>query len=299
MGVGEIPGGQTWLSRFATSRDGLRLHARDHAPAANGDVFTPVVCLAGLARTGADFDSLAQHLTRYAKRPRRVVAIDYRGRGLSGRDANWRNYDPRIEATDALDHLGALGIEHAIFAGTSRGGLVMTAIAVMRPSIMRAAILNDIGPVIEGRGLARIRQYVGKLPQPNDMKDAAALLKSIGDKQFPALTDTDWMTMAGRTWKQENGRLVTDYDPALMRGIGKLNLERPLPDLWRYFAGFNAIPVFSIRGQNSDLFSAATQEEMARRHPRLTTHVVPGQGHAPLLADPATHLAVDEFLAAV
>ena len=44
----------------------------------------------------------------------------------------------------------------------------------------------------------------------------------------------------------------------------------------------------AIRGENSDLFSAATLAEMQDRHPGLDTLTVAGEGHAPLLRDAPT-----------
>ena len=286
---------QSWSSVFTTSRDGLQLHLRDHRPEGAGSAL-PLVCLAGLTRTSADFDDLAAHEARYARTRRRVLAIDYRGRGLSERDSNWRNYHPRIEAADVLDQLAAAGIAHAAFLGTSRGAIVMTAIAAMRPALIRAAIINDIGPVIDGLGLARIRQSVGKLPRPASYAEAASLLRQMSDQQFPALSASDWLVMAMRTWKAENGALVPDYDPNLRHELSALDLEKPLPEFWTSFAGFNDIPLMSIRGSRSDIFSAATQAEMARRHKRCTVYVAEDQGHAPLLADPASHIAIEVFL---
>ena len=39
-------------------------------------------------------------------------------------------------------------------------------IAVARPNLIAATVLNDIGPVGEPLGLMRIKAYVGKLPAP-------------------------------------------------------------------------------------------------------------------------------------
>jgi pimeloyl-ACP methyl ester carboxylesterase len=125
----------------------------------------PVVCLPGLSRHSADFHELALALASDDDHPRRVLALDYRGRGRSDRDPNWRNYDVRVELNDVLQVLAATGVEQAVFVGTSRGGLITMALSAAQPAMIRAAVLNDIGPVIEGRGLARIRGYVGKLPR--------------------------------------------------------------------------------------------------------------------------------------
>jgi pimeloyl-ACP methyl ester carboxylesterase len=89
--------------------------------------------------------------------------------------------------------------------------------------------------------------------------------------------------MARRTWTERDGRLVPDYDPNLMKVLEELDLETPLPVLWTYFAGLNAVPLLAIRGANSDLLADKTLQEMCERHPDCEIFVAPGQGHAPLL----------------
>ncbi len=148
---------------FVSAFDGLKLYARDygsrHAPA------LPVVCLPGLARNSADFHDLALALSRDERRPRRVLSLDYRGRGRSDYDRNWRNYDLKVELDDVLQVLTVAGIHEAAVIGASRGGLIAMALAAERPALLRGVVLNDIGPVIEGKGLARIRGYVGSCPR--------------------------------------------------------------------------------------------------------------------------------------
>jgi pimeloyl-ACP methyl ester carboxylesterase len=283
-----------WRQQTIRTADGLRLHVRDYGDAASR--LLPVACLPGLARTSADFDELACHLAWRRQKERRVIAIDYRGRGRSDYDPNWQNYDIRIEMDDVLNVLTALGIGDVILVGTSRGGLISMAMAAARPAIIRGVVMNDIGPVIDGKGLARIKGYVGKLPTPSSWPEAVSILKRIADQQFTALSDADWDLYARRTWKEENGRLVPDYDVALMKALAQIDLEKPLPVLWPYFEGLAHAPVLSVRGENSDLLSESTQREMQNRHPRCTSLVVPGQGHAPLLSDLTTMAAIAEFI---
>ena len=71
-------------SLFLTAPDGLKLHVRAYGP--RGASALPVVCLPGLARTTADFEALAAALSGDTDKPRRVYALDYRGRGLSDYD---------------------------------------------------------------------------------------------------------------------------------------------------------------------------------------------------------------------
>ena len=153
---------------FVSAADGLRLFARDYGPRTGTAL--AVVCLPGLARTCADFHELALSLSQDGKPSRRVLALDYRGRGRSEYDRDWRNYDLKVELADVLAVLTAASIEEAMFVGTSRGGLLTMALSAARPALLRGAVLNDIGPVIEGRGLARIRGYVGKLPAPRRLR---------------------------------------------------------------------------------------------------------------------------------
>lgn len=270
-----------FASRFFTASDGLKLHARDYGPLAAAAL--PVVCLPGLARTAADFHEVALALSQDEARPRRILALDYRGRGLSAYDPEWKHYDIRVELDDLMQVLVAAGIERAVFIGTSRGGLLTMALAAARPAVIKGVVLNDVGPVIDARGLLRIRGYVGKLPQPRSFSEGAEILKRLSDQQFPALGDAEWELMARRTWTDRDGPLRPDYDTNLMKVLEELDLEAPLPVLWPYFDALQGVPILAIRGDNSDLLAEKTLQEMAKRHPDCETHVVPGQGHAPLL----------------
>ena len=268
-------------SLYFSARDGLKLHVREYGPLAARAL--PVICLPGLARTAADFHELALALSSDPSEPRRVLALDYRGRGRSEYDRDWRNYDIRVELDDLMQVLAATGIEEAAFVGTSRGGLLTMALAVARPSVIKGVVLNDVGPVIDARGLLRIRGYVGKLPTPRSFAEGAEILKRLSDQQFPLFGDREWEVMARRTWTERNGALVPDYDPRLLKTLEELDLEAPLPVLWPYFAALNHVPVLAIRGENSDLLAEQTLNEMARRHPHCEIFTAPGQGHAPLL----------------
>ncbi|GEO15858.1 alpha/beta fold hydrolase [Microvirga aerophila] len=280
---------------FVSAADGLRLYARDYGPEATHAL--PVVCLPGLARTSADFSELAESLSQDETRPRRVLALDYRGRGRSEWDKNWQNYDVRVELNDTLQVLTAAGIEKAIFVGTSRGGLITMALSAIRPTCLAGAVLNDVGPVLEGKGLMRIRSYVGKLPSPRTMSEAGHILRQMSDAQFPRWTDDQWERLARGTWREDGDRIVLNYDPNLMKTLEALDLEMPLPDLWPLFGGLNPYPVLAIRGANSDLFAASTLAAMRESHPRLTAITVPDQGHAPAIEGELV-TAVKELIAA-
>jgi pimeloyl-ACP methyl ester carboxylesterase len=266
---------------FVTAQDGLRLHVREYG--ARTAAALPVVCLPGLTRTVRDFDALAPVLANGSP-PRRVIAIDSRGRGDSDYDKNPENYNVVIELGDVVTILTALGIGPAIFVGSSRGGLLTMLLAVAHPTAIAGAVLHDIGPVIEPKGLARIKSYVGRLPQPRSFAEGGEILRRLFSAQFPKLTEQGWLASAERTWKESNGALVPTYDVRLAQTLTEVDIERPLPAMWAEFGALARVPVLVIRGGNSDILSAETVTAMKERDPALEVIEVPDEGHVPALA---------------
>jgi pimeloyl-ACP methyl ester carboxylesterase len=267
-------------STFVPAPDGLRLHVRAYGQGDSPAV--SVVCLPGLTRTTADFETLAPALA-YGQSQRRVIAIDSRGRGQSEYDSNPKNYNLAIELADVVAVLNALEIKQAVFIGSSRGGILTLLLAAAHPEVIAGAVLHDIGPAIESEGVARIKSYVGKLPQPQNLEEGAAILRGLFAAQFPKFTAGQWLDAAQRTWKQQVGKLVPTYDPALNETLADFDMEHPLPLLWKEFDALARVPVLVIRGTNSDILSAVTLKAMRARHPDLESIEVPDQGHVPLL----------------
>ena len=257
-----------------------------------------MVCLPGLTRTASDFDVLAQTLVS-ADPNRRVISLDYRGRGLSDYDPDPDNYNPGIELADVIAVLTALDAIPAIFVGTSRGGILTMLLAATQQTTIAAAILNDIGPVIEIEGLMRIKSYVGRLPEPKDYADAAVILRRLFEGQFPKLNDDDWLASAKRGFKEQDGRLIPTYDINLAKTLEGVTADMPPPALWPQFDALAAVPLMVIRGALSDLLSARTVEAMRARHPSLEVVEVPDQGHPPLLADADTIARIVAFIETV
>ncbi|SEB74844.1 Pimeloyl-ACP methyl ester carboxylesterase [Rhizobiales bacterium GAS188] len=282
-------------SVFVSAGDGLRLHLREYGERHWSP--RPVLCLPGLARTSADFHELALRLSTDARTPRRVIACDMRGRGQSQYDADPANYDVAVEAADILAIAAAMGLDKPVFIGASRGGLQIMVLAAMRPTVIGGAVLVDIGPVIDGKGLARIKGYVGKLPAVRDLDEAAAMLQRIGAAQFPAWSDAQWQLMAERSFKRTASGLVPDYDPALAATLAAIDLETKLPTLWPFFEALASAPLFAVRGETSDILSPATLAEMGRRHPACETLTIAGEGHAPDVGSPLLAERIAAFVA--
>lgn len=285
--------------RFLAS-DGLQLYARDYGhddPRTRSSL--PIVCLPGLSRNSRDFHLLATQLSTHPEKPRRVVVLDYRGRGFSAWDPDKSHYQLPVEAEDVLTACAALDIPQAIFIGTSRGGLILHLLAAMRPALLRGVVLNDIGPVIEIDGLLLIRQYLEAQPRLHSWEEAIENLQKVHGAAFPALGPLDWKDMAEAIFRQKDGEIVADFDPALIEPLRSLDANTPVADLWALYEGLKEVPLMTIRGESSTILSQATFAEMAKRHPGMRSVTAQGQGHAPLLHRPELLAEITAFIDAI
>jgi pimeloyl-ACP methyl ester carboxylesterase len=164
---------------------------------------------------------------------------------------------------------------------------------------MAAVILNDIGPVIEAEGLMKIRDDLNTTRLPRDMKEAAALLEQRQGADFPALSEDDWAEMAAAIYRDIDGQLVPDVDPAIAKQLLSIDFTKPVPDLWAHYENFEQLPLMAVRGENSALLSESTVTAMASRHAGLKIVRVPGQGHPPLLHLQPALQSIRSFLAAI
>jgi pimeloyl-ACP methyl ester carboxylesterase len=282
------------ISHFIEASDGLRLHAVEYGRGA--DTGVSVICLPGLARTAADFEPLARALAGCAPRPRRVIAVDYRGRGRSEYDNDPAKYALPVELADLETVLSALSVGPAVFIGTSRGGILTMLMAASSPGRIAGAVLNDIGPVIEPAGLVRIKGYVGKLPTPRDLVEGAGILRELFAPQFPNLTEEGWREAATLTWREQDGVLVLCYDAELAKMLQAIEPDQVIPTLWPQFEALASVPAMVIHGALSDLLSAQTVEEMLRRRPDLEAVTVPDEGHPPRLGTPTMIARISAFV---
>jgi pimeloyl-ACP methyl ester carboxylesterase len=263
------------MPRFTTS-DGLALHYTDEGTG------TPVLCLAGLTRNGADFAFLAPHMAGV-----RLIRPDYRGRGQSDHAADHTTYNILREGQDAVELLDHLGLDRAVLIGTSRGGLIAMALTPAHRDRLAGVVLNDIGPEVAEDGLARIMDYVGRAPPHPDLDAAAQALMEGHADDFPGVPFERWRAQAEAMWfDKPEGGVGLRYDPKLRDALAGQAGAGAAPDLWQLFDGLAGLPLASIRGENSDLFTAATQARMAERHPGMIAVTVPDRGHVPFLDEP-------------
>src|SRR5262245_42319573 len=185
----------------------------------------------------------------------------------------------------------------AVLVGSSRGGLLIMLLAALRPTAIAGAILNDIGPVIETKGLMRIKGYVGKLPTPRSFAEGAEILRGASADQFPKLTQADWLAAARRTWREQGGALVLTYDPKLADAFAAFTPDVAPPPIWDQFDALADTPLMVVRGANSDILSSETVTAMRARRRRMESLEVPEQGHTPLLAEPDVIARIAAFTA--
>ena len=279
---------------YFQSADGLRLHARDYH-CANSSL-APVLCLPGLTRNSRDFEAVAPDLAQ----KRRVIALDFRGRGLSQHAADPMSYRADVELGDVISLLDGLKIGRVALLGTSRGGIVAMLMAAMVKDRLAGIFLNDIGPRLEALGLLRIRSYLGVGSGFRTWDEAVEGLQR-SNPGFEKLTGAEWRSFARRVFRVVDGGLRPDYDPALASTFPTVeDIEAgKVAELWEVFAQLQDLPAAVLRGENSDLLSAETVREMKAMNKTLTATLVPDRGHAPFLDEPHSMDAISRWLESV
>jgi pimeloyl-ACP methyl ester carboxylesterase len=246
-----------------------------------------VLCLPGLVRTAADFDTVVPLFNE----GRRVVSLDYAGRGGSGRSADISRYAPEACARDVLDVCAAFHLHSVTIIGTSFGGLLAMGIATARPAILRGVVLNDVGPEIGTEGADFVRDFVGLDPALESLDACVTFLK----QRLPPMSfssDEAWRAMAALTYEPaSDGRFHPVWDIAIAR-----LLTRQPPDLWPLFGALAHVPIFLAHGEVSNLLTRATMDAMRARRPDMTIVTVPGVGHAPVLTEDEVRDALRAFV---
>lgn len=270
------------------SSDGLRIHYRDYAGPPSRP---PIVCIPGLTRNARDFEGVAERLGGAW----RLICVELRGRGESGHSADPMNYVPLTYLQDLEALIADLKLDRFVLFGTSLGGIMTMLLAVTRREAIAGALLNDIGPVLEQRGIEHIRSYVGR-PQswPTWLHAARALCEAQKDR-YPDWGMDQWLVYAKRLCRvTAQGRIVFDYD---------MRLSEPFKapagadfDLWPAFRALAGIPSLLLRGELSDLLSEETADRMKAENPDLEVVTVPRVGHAPTLDEPEAIAATERLL---
>jgi pimeloyl-ACP methyl ester carboxylesterase len=250
-----------------------------------------LLCVHGMSRNGSDFSQLARALAA----DYRVVCPDLVGRGRSDWLRDPAGYSIAQYVADLLVLIARLDVERVDWLGTSLGGLIGMALASLDGAPVARLVLNDVGPLIAGEALARIGDYLGRAPKFASVADAESYIRQVS-APFGALSDESWRQLTESSLRRcADGRFEMRYDPAIAQSF-RLAVGADL-DLWPIYDRISC-PTLLVRGELSDLLSAATAQAMAVRGPRPQVVCVPGVGHAPMFMDESQIAIVSDFLRA-
>jgi len=278
-----------WSDGYWVSSDGLKLHYRDYAGGASRP---PILCIPGLTRNARDFEGVAAHLAG----DWRLICAELRGRGESAHARDSMSYTPLTYLQDLEALIAELGLGRFILFGTSLGGLMTMLLAASGPGRIAGALLNDIGPELESRGLEHIRSYVGRSQNWPTWLHAARFLQEAQSDRYPGWTLDQWLIYAKRLCRLTSaGRIVFDYDMRIAEPF-KLPGGDGGFDLWPAFRALNGIPSLIVHGEISDLLSGGTVAKMVAENTAMKSVTIPNVGHAPTLDEPEAVAAIDDLL---
>jgi pimeloyl-ACP methyl ester carboxylesterase len=242
-----------------------------------GDPANPevVLCAHGLTRNGRDFECLADALAKDF----RVVAPDVVGRGESDWLRDPAGYHLSMYVQDMLVLIGRLNVQKLAWVGTSMGGLIGMVLAAMPGSPIKRLVLNDIGPAIAPAALARIAEYVGKVPPLPTRAAAEGYIRAVS-APFGPHSDAQWAFLTEVMLKPDGEGWRINYDPGIAVPFRDLATNPAGADLWPFYDHI-ACPTLLTRGAQSDLLSAETACAMSERGPKAKWIDFDGVGHAP------------------
>lgn len=260
-----------------------------------GDPDNPhvLLCVHGLTRSSADFETMAQDLGKDL----RVVAADMPGRGASDwlSDAALYGVPTYVNACVAL--VARLNAGTLDWFGTSMGGLIGMAYASLPNNPIRKLILNDVGPSLNFSALQRIGDYVGKPVEFQTLQEARQYIRTIS-QPFGPHTESQWNELCDSVLLEKNGHWQPHYDPAIGQAFQNLSESTTLLHETALWAAFDAIKADTlvVRGEHSDLLSKQTVAEMSQRGPKPRVIEVHGVGHAPTFMQNEQINIVRDFL---
>ena len=256
-----------------------------------------LVCVHGVTRVADDFD----HLARALCDEYRVVCPDVVGRGRSGRLRDPAYYTVPQYVADMVTLLARVTRDDSLgvhWFGTSMGGLIGMLLASLEDSPVRKLVLNDIGPVLDQGAVARIGEYIGQDIRFPDFDTGAAYVKAVS-MSFGPHTEEEWFKLASDVLRQDpDGQWVRHYDLGLAQPFRAITPERAAGDEAALWSAWDAIrcPTLLVRGEQSDLLSRETAEEMCTRGPKPRLVEIAGVGHAPTFVRPGQIAIAREFL---
>ncbi|MBD9424153.1 alpha/beta hydrolase [Pseudomonas sp. PDM15] len=253
---------------------GCQLHYEDRG---QGE---PVLLVHGLGSSIQDWEYQMPHLLEN----RRVLAIDLRGHGRSGKPRE--RYSMAGFAADVAALIEHLGLPQVHLVGISMGGMVGFQLGVDRPELLRSLTIVNSAPEVRA--------------------------KSAADWWMLAKRWTLSRLLSMQTIGQGLGRILFPH-PEQAELRAKIEQRWPENDKRAYLASLDAIIGWSVRERlaaitcptlvvtaDRDYTSVASKEAYVRELPNARLVVIERSRHATPMDQPQRFNAVlDEFLAQV
>lgn len=245
-----------------------------------GGVEPTVLALHGSFGRGAVFAAIAGRLQGVA----RVVGLDQRGHGLADHGGPFTRGEFVADAAAVIDQLGS---EPVVVLGHSLGGITAYQLAAQHPELVRALIIEDVGPVMRQPEVSHPVLDVRDWPRSAPTREALA--EAIRARGIPDAGYFLSSAIAG----EQGWRLLFDYDEMMAvqhNGLG---------EWWSDWLG-STCPALVLHGQRSTLLSTDMAHQMVRRRPGTQLTEFPHAGHWIHDDDPAgCATAIFDFLSKI
>jgi pimeloyl-ACP methyl ester carboxylesterase len=249
----------------------------------------PLIMWHGLARTGRDFDEIAEALSdRYW-----ILCPDTIGRGLSQWADDPDHYSRDFYGKLAVALIDAQRIDTLRWLGLSMGGAIGIHLAggALTDRITHL-VINDIGPELPGPAVERIKGYAGRPPSFKTVSELEAFFR-IAYKPYGALTDTQWRRLTETSIRRNpDGTVTPHYDPRMVGQFERFPDDYNQWDAWRRITAKTLL----LRGAESDLLLPEVAMQMTLTGPSAKLVTFPGCGHAPALNVSGQIQVVGDFL---
>lgn len=248
-------------------RDGVALHALDF-----GGPGRALLLLHGLAGYAGEWAESAPWLCE----ERRVVALDQRGHGTSGRIPPV--VTPEAFVADVLAWIDWLQADRVALLGQSFGGLIAFLAAASDPDRVERLVVAEASPAPDPDAESRVHAWLRSWPTP--FPDEASALRFFGDNRDRARA---W----ARGLEAREGGLWPRFDHRVLLEA----LRTSASGHWDAWCSVRC-PTLIVRGEHG--MPAAEAEAMAARLSQAAVETVRGAGHDVHIEQPAAWRAVVE-----
>jgi pimeloyl-ACP methyl ester carboxylesterase len=256
----------------------------------------PVICIPGYQRNMSDFASFVQYFGRVTGGEWPLVLLDLPGRGRADDRAKAADYGTMTDARDVASISSALGISEAVLLGQGQGGQIAMALATEHPLLVAGTVLLDSGPVVDSRGIVRLRNNLAHVENLRGKAVMAGFRRILGG-DYPELPKEQLDTLVGRShYLDKRGRARPLYDPRLIAALANINFDDVLTPQWPLFDALKSAPLMLLRTQLTDQLRRETFEEMVRRRPDAIALTIAGQGSPALFDQGEETEAVADFV---